>query len=179
MKRMIAVVVAAALLGVVFVFGITRDPLARDNIASPFIDREMPDFSMELSERYSNAFGETLTRSDKAGQPMVVNFWASWCLPCRDEAPVLEAAWREHQGDVMIIGVNTQESQRRNAEGFLDEFGLSFPNGFDAQNRIGIDYGIFGLPETFFIRADGTLNYKHAGPVTDELMNEQIQALLD
>ena len=64
------------------------------------------------------------------------------------------------------------------ARELMNEFGLSYPNGIDESNRINIDYGLFGLPETFFIRADGTLLYRHYGPVTQEVMDEQIRLLL-
>jgi len=92
--------------------------------------------------------------------------------------PVLEASWQAHRDSVLFVGVNTQETSAEDAQALLNEFNLSYPNGRDDSNRINIEYGLFGLPETFFIRADGTLQYRHSGPVTQEIMNEQIQALL-
>lgn len=179
MRRLAIVVVVVALLAALMLFGISRDPSTRDDIDSPLLGREMPSFSMPLFERYQSEYGSTLAFEGDPGRPVVLNFWASWCAPCRDEAPMLEAAWRSYRDEVLVVGVNTQDRSAANAEAFLDEFALSFPNGRDANSRINIDYGIFGLPETFFIRADGTLSHKHAGPLSAEVLEQQIQALLN
>ncbi len=179
MRRLAIVVIIVALVSALMVFGISRDPNTRDDIDSPLLGREMPTFSMPLFERYQVEYSSSLAFEGDPGRPVVLNFWASWCAPCRDEAPMLEAAWREYGDRVLVVGVNTQDRSADNAEAFLDEFQLSFPNGRDANSRISIDYGIFGLPETFFIRADGTLSHKHAGPLSTEVLDIQIQALLN
>jgi cytochrome c biogenesis protein CcmG/thiol:disulfide interchange protein DsbE len=110
---------------------------------------------------------------------MVVNFWASWCGPCYQEAPALHAAWQTHGEDVLFVGVQTQDRDKRNeGRAFIDQFDLGFPNGYDDNSRIGIEFGLFGVPETFFIRADGTIAYRHTGPVSTAVMEEQIASLL-
>jgi cytochrome c biogenesis protein CcmG, thiol:disulfide interchange protein DsbE len=161
-RRLIGVVAVVGVLAALFAFGILRDPTRRDDIPSALLNRPTPDFTMPLFDRYRTEYGATFDAAAARGRPLVVNFWASWCAPCRDEMPVLEASWREHRDEVL-----------------LNEFGLSYPNGRDESNRVNIDYGLFGLPETFFIRADGTLQYRHSGPISSDEMNEQIQALLD
>jgi cytochrome c biogenesis protein CcmG/thiol:disulfide interchange protein DsbE len=171
------VAVVGALAGL-FVYGILRDPTRRDDIPSALLNKQTPGFSVPLFSRYRTDYGAAFSTEAARGRPLIVNFWASWCLPCREEMPVLEASWLEHQNNVLFVGVNTQETSADDAQALLNEFGLTYPNGRDDSERINIEYGLFGLPETFFIRADGTLSYRHSGPVTQEIMNEQIQALL-
>lgn len=177
-KRLLVVVGVVGALAALFVFGILRDPTRRDDIPSALLNRRTPDFTMPLFNRYHPEYGNTFDTAATQGRPLVVNFWASWCLPCREEMPVLEAIWREYQGQVLFVGVNTQERSDTGATDLMNEFGLTYPNGKDEKSRINIDYGLFGLPETFFIRADGTLQYRHSGAVNQEIMDEQIRTLL-
>lgn len=178
-RRLLVVVGVVGVLGALFTFGILRDPTRRDDIPSARLDKPMPTFTMPLFERYRGDYGASFNMAEHQGKPMVVNFWASWCGPCRVEMPELEAAWREYQGEVLFVGVNTQDrGNREEAVALLEEFSISYPNGADEANRINIDYGLFGMPETFFIRADGTLSFRFSGTVTKEMLDEQIQALL-
>lgn len=177
-RRLLGVVVVIGAVAGLFVFGILRDPTRRDDIPSALLGKDTPNFTLPLFSRYQPEYGATFDKAVQTGKPMIVNFWASWCFPCREEMPVLQAAWQDHQNEVMFVGVNTQETNKEDAQALLDEFKLTYPNGTDQKSRINIDYGLFGLPETFFIRADGTLSYRHSGAVTQEIMDEQIQALL-
>jgi len=178
MKRLLIVLVIVGSLGALFVFGLTRRNL-RD-ISSPRLEKTMLDFEGNTFQRYQGQYGETLRYSDYAdsGIPIVVNFWASWCVPCWNETARLEAAWRKYRGKISMIGVNFQD-ETPDALNFIDRFQLTFPSVKDPRGSIGIDWGVFGLPETFFIRADGTLNYKHTGEITTDILEEQIRALLE
>jgi cytochrome c biogenesis protein CcmG, thiol:disulfide interchange protein DsbE len=177
-RRLLVVIAVVGLLSALFLFGILRDPTRRDDLPSALLNKQTPAFTMPLFDRYRTEFGTEFDAAAERGTPLVINFWASWCLPCREEMPVLEASWREYRDSVLFVGVNTQERSASGAQALMNEFGLTYPNGVDENNRINIDYGLFGLPETFFVRADGTLQYRHSGAVTQEVMDEQIRALL-
>lgn len=180
LKRLGLVVGVIGLLGGLFLFGLLRGAPDRA-IASGLIDQLVPDFTLPLHEPYHARFGETITLSDFKGRmPIVLNFWATWCPPCFEEAPHLEAAWRRYQDRVLFIGVQTQD-RGKHAEGrqFIRQFNLTFPNAIDDRSAVSIDYALFGVPETFFIRADGTLAYKHAGLLTPEILEKHIGALLE
>ena len=175
MKRLL--IVTAIVLGLAALFAFGLQPRDARDIASPRINKTLPEFEAPLLERYQDRYGETLHLADYAGQPLVVNFWASWCPPCRREAPRMEAAWRKYQDRVMFIGVNFQD-KAEDAEGFLSQHPKSYPSVSDPRGSIGIDWGVFGLPETYFIRADGTLSFKQSGETGAEMLEAQIEALL-
>jgi cytochrome c biogenesis protein CcmG/thiol:disulfide interchange protein DsbE len=173
--RVLVVLVVTAALGGLFLFGLLRGSPDRD-VESARLNRDMPAFELPLYPRYQGEFGPTLDVGEHLGErPLVVNFWATWCGPCYQEAPALQEAWARHGDEVLFIGVQTQDRGKR-AEGrsFLDQFDLGFPNVIDDDSAISIDYGLFGVPETFFVRADGTLMYKHTGPVDLPLLEEKI-----
>jgi cytochrome c biogenesis protein CcmG/thiol:disulfide interchange protein DsbE len=109
--------------------------------------------------------GEQINSEDLRGRVVLLNFWASWCLPCEDEAPELEAAWNYYQGrdDVIFIGVDWADTERE-ALAFLEEFGVTYPNGPDLGTRMGQDFRILGVPETYIIDREGTLSFVKAGP---------------
>jgi cytochrome c biogenesis protein CcmG/thiol:disulfide interchange protein DsbE len=129
------------------------------DIPSPLVGRPAPGFSLGLFD------GSTVRLEHLRGKIVFLNFWASWCPPCRTEAPVLEEAWRKFKGpDVVFLGINTQDKEEA-ARDFLDEFSITYPNGRDEGGKIAIDYGIWGLPETFFIDRAGRITYKHVGAI--------------
>lgn len=122
--------------------------------------------------------GRQLDLATLAGQGVVVNFWASWCEPCRVEAELFEAAWRteqtqrdQDQGDqdqgIVFIGVNHQDTPA-GAQSFLEEFAVSYPNGADTGGVWSRAFGIVGLPTTFFIDAQGEIQSVVWGPITSE-----------
>lgn len=131
-----------------------------------------PDFTLPLFE------GGEITLSDLKGQVVVVNFWASWCVPCRDEAPFLEQAWRTYRDQgVMFVGIDYLDTDKE-AQAFLDEFGVSYPNGPDIGTRIAEQYHLTGVPETFFITKDGRVGDMEIGPLTQERLIQAIENLL-
>jgi cytochrome c biogenesis protein CcmG/thiol:disulfide interchange protein DsbE len=106
------------------------------------------------------------------GTPVVLNFWASWCEPCRDEAPLLQSAWERSGGDdVLVLGLDTQDA-RPDARGFIEEFGLAYPNIREPGGDVSRSYGMTGLPETYFISAQGDV-VAHARGAVDAAQLEQ------
>jgi cytochrome c biogenesis protein CcmG/thiol:disulfide interchange protein DsbE len=91
------------------------------------------------------------------GKPVVLNFWASWCQPCRDEAPILEAVWEEYRAqNLMVVGVDYVDTEPE-AKAYMQEFKITYPNGPDVGTRVSQAYHITGVPETYFITRDGKL----------------------
>lgn len=151
-------------------FGLRRDPRA---IPSPLVGRPAPSFAMTLFD------GSHFSTAAFRGKILVVNFWASWCYPaCYIEAPHLQRIWQRYQDHgVVVIGVNVQDREAP-ARAFISRFGLTFPNGMDATGRISIDYGLYGVPETFLIDRQGRIVYKHIGAATEEIFVPRIETLL-
>jgi cytochrome c biogenesis protein CcmG/thiol:disulfide interchange protein DsbE len=135
-------------------YGFTTEP---KYIPTPFIAKPAPPFTLTLFD------GRVLKAEELRGKVVFLNFWASWCPPCRAEARMLEAAWRKYRAQgIVFVGVNIQDKEE-SARTFLEEFGITYPNGLDHGARIAIEYGVWGLPETFFIDRDGRVTYKHVG----------------
>jgi len=143
------------------------------DIPTPLIDR--PAAAFELTS-YA---GERVSLDAYRGRVVVVNFWASWCHPaCYEEAPVLERNWRAYRDrDVVVLGVDIQDKAEA-AKKFIADFSLTFPNALDAAGRVSVDYGVYGVPETFFIDRRGRIRAKHVGAVTDEAFRRQVERLL-
>ena len=114
------------------------------------------------------------------GTPVVLNFWASWCVPCRDEAPLLQHAWRRlaRPRGVLLLGLDMQDV-REDARAFMREFAISYPNIRDPTNTIARRYGATGIPETFFISAAGNVVGHVIGVVTREQLADGMQAAID
>ena len=177
LRRLLPVVATVAALSALFMFGLLRGSPDRD-IPSNFLGRQVPSFDLPVYERYMAEVGPRLTLDEVRGRPMVINFWASWCGPCYEEAPHLQRAHERYGDEVLFIGIQTQDRDARAAgRAFIERFDLTFPNVFDGDSRTSIAYGLFGVPETFFVHADGTLQFKYAGPVTEAILSEQIGAL--
>ena len=140
-------------------YGFTTDPRA---IPSTLTGKPAPDFSLTLFD------GRSVRLSDFRGKVVFLNFWASWCPPCRAEARLLEQAWQRYKDQgVVFLGVDMQDTEEA-ARDFIREFGVTYMNGRDPNNRIAIDYGVYGIPETFFIDKDGQITYKHIGALGSE-----------
>jgi len=134
-----------------------------------FTNRAAPDFILPDLRG-----GKDIALADLRGQVVIVNFWGSWCPPCREEAPVLAAFAREYADDgVTVIGIDVWERDWNDGRVFLEEFRIDYRNVYDAQGRVTIDYGVAGVPETFFISPEGQLLGKYTGPLksADQLLS--------
>lgn len=156
----------AALVGLPLLLGVglTRDP---NRIPSALVGNAVPAFEIPYLQK-----GGVLKSADHAGQPMLLNFWASWCTTCRVEHPKLvELGVRsELNNEFSILGINYRDDPARAAEFLNREGHFGYPSGFDERGRLGIDFGVYGMPETFFIDAGGIVRARHAGPVTDKVL---------
>ncbi len=147
------IAVAVPLLGLL-AYGFTLDA---KYIPSPLIGRQAPPFALPLFD------GGSVSLESLRGKVVFLNFWASWCVPCRAEARVLEAASLKYRDQgVVFVGIAIQDKEE-DARAFLREFGVTYPNGRDASGRAAIDYGVWGIPETFVIDRAGRITYKHVG----------------
>lgn len=162
----------AVLLLVGLGFGLTRN--ARE-LPAVSVGKPAPSFELE------SLAGERVSSRDFKGRPLVVNFWASWCSECRKEHPLLMAAHDRFGDRVAFVGVVFRDSAG-NARDYLVEMGDvqngSYPNLVDPGSRMAIDYGVYGVPETFFVDRRGTVVAKRVGRVTDEILARELDRIL-
>jgi len=152
-----------------FAVGLTRDPRA---VPSPFIDKPAPQFRLEQLHEPQRAF----TPADMKGKVWMLNVWASWCVSCRVEHPLLVDMAR--QKVVPIVGLNYKD-KREDATGWLAKFGNPYElSAWDIDGRVGIDYGVYGAPETFVIDKQGVIRHKQIGPITPEALEKTILPLI-
>jgi cytochrome c biogenesis protein CcmG/thiol:disulfide interchange protein DsbE len=141
-------------------------------VPSPLIGKPAPAFVLPRLDDASQSLG----RDDLLGQPWVLNVWASWCAPCREEHPlVVELAQRSK---VAVVGLNYKDT-RPAASNWLRQLGNPYRLSlFDADGRVGIDFGVYGVPETFVVDRQGIIRFKHVGPLTAQVVREKIEPLL-
>ncbi len=131
------------------------------------------DFSLKLMA------GGTLTLSELRGKAVMVDFWSSWCPPCRREAPVLAEVYLEYEGlPVEFVGVDIWDVPSA-AQEHIDRYNVPYPNGIDADGIIVINYGVTGLPEKFFISPEGTIVKKFVGPMSPSKLRGILNDMLD
>lgn len=143
----------------------------KGNVQTPsqLVGKPAPEFALKSFS------GEKVRLSDFRGKTLLVNFWASWCHPCREEAPALESAYMSLSGnDVEFIGINIMDD-RKSAEEYVKSFGGSFVNIYDPENRVHLEYGVGGVPETFFVNPEGIITGKHRGPLTEKMIMNYIE----
>lgn len=158
-----------AIVAVVLGVGLTLNPR---EVPSPLIGKPVPRFNLPpVSGRASG-----LSSDDLRGNVSVLNVFASWCAPCRQEHPVFLALQRE--GLVAIHGLNYKD-RPEDAGPWLDKLGDPYTRtGADLDGRVGIDWGVYGVPETFVIDQDGRVAYKHIGPLTPQVVRDTIRPLI-
>jgi len=122
--------------------------------------------------------GQLVSLENYKNKPLVLNFWASWCPPCRDETPGMERIWRKYEDQgVVILGINVQDGEKE-AERYISEFGVTFSNALDLDGSITVDYGVTGLPVTFFIDNDSVVTGRWVGSISEDRLDNWVSNLL-
>lgn len=163
--------VIAALVGliVVLALGFRRDP---HDIRSAAVGKPAPAFDLASLDGTGR-----VSLAAHRGKVVVVNFFASWCVPCREEHPALVRAWERYRtSDVVIIGVLYQDSVDAGRD-FVRRLGTTWPTAVDDDGRTALGFGVFGVPETFFIGPDGVVAGRHIGPIDEETLIRGIETL--
>ena len=155
----------------VFLLGVGLSLNPRE-VPSPLIGKPAPAFQLPQLHDPAKSFSP----KELQGKVWVLNVWASWCVACREEHPVLTALARS--GIAPVYGLNYKD-QRNEAIEWLRRFGDPYQASlFDADGRVGIDYGVYGVPETYVIDKQGVIRYKRIGPVTPEIVKQKIAPLI-
>ena len=135
-----------------------------------------PDFELKTMS------GEVVKLSDLKGKKVILNFWASWCGPCKAEMPHMEKYYKKYKesANVEIVAVNLTSAERRGLEGvteFIDSYGLTFPIPLDEDGKVSNDYSVITIPTTFLLGTDGKLSQKIIGPMDENMMEELVDNL--
>lgn len=163
-----------------FIFGLRHDP---KDIPSPLPGKPAPTFALEVfapgQPPLARPVGDTVRLADLRGKVVVLNFWASWCLSCRDEHPALSAVARTYVGKpVQFVGSLYQDRTTAGTEWIAQMGGQSYPSVNDPKSHTAIDYGLYGVPETFIMSADGQIARKITGPADPVLLTHIVDSLL-
>ena len=170
MSRKLIPLIIFLLLAVFVGLGLTRSPGLQPSV---LINKQTPQFSLDNLKDADRTFES----KDLRGKVSLLNVWASWCVACRAENPVLMKLARS--GVVNMVGLNYMD-QRGDALRWLEYFGDPYVmSAYDHQGKVGIDLGVYGVPETFIIDKKGFIRYKYSGPVNEEILDKTILILID
>ncbi len=159
-RRFLPPLIAAALV-VALGFGLLRTNGGQ--VGGPLVGKPAPDFTLQTLN------GGTISLASLKGRPVVLNFWASWCVPCRDEAPQLrDLSEKQSAGGLAVVGVVFSDKNLSAVKGFVQEYALAYPSLLDPQLNTSIAYGVSGVPETFFIDRQGVVRGYDQGGLTRE-----------
>lgn len=147
--------------------GFGHDPNA---VRDPVVGHRAPDFSLTSFD------GRHVSLAALRGRPVVLNFWASWCLECKGEHAVLRRAWHVYGSQVTFLAVDYQD-HKSDAKSFLRRYGGGWPELADPTQQTAISYGVYGVPETYFIDRQGIVRFKSLGPVTWPVVTREIRRI--
>lgn len=167
MKRAFWSLVVAVPLVALLAAGFQHDPNA---VKDPVVNGAAPSFALRTLD------GKELSSASLHGKPVVVNFWASWCLDCEYEHPTLMRAWHAYGKRVTFVGIDYQD-HTSDARSFLQKYGGGWTQLVDPDQHTAIDFGVYGVPETYFIDRKGVVRYKSTGPVTWAVMTREIKKI--
>jgi cytochrome c biogenesis protein CcmG/thiol:disulfide interchange protein DsbE len=153
----------------VLALGFQNDPRQID---SPLVGRQAPDFVLAPYDG-----GAPVRLSEHRGKPAVINFWATWCVPCKTEHPVLVALAQRLRGSVDFYGVVYQDTPEKIAA-WLGRMGGGYPQLLDVGSKVAVAYGVYGVPETYVLDRNGVVTYKFTGPVDASSLLAQLQPLV-
>ena len=165
---LLALVGAAAMLLGTLAVGFTRDP---GIVASPLVGKPAPPFSLATLD------GGRVSLAELRGRPVIVNFWASWCVPCRAEAPLLQAASVDYASRGLVVLGVIYEDSAENARAFMRQYGQTYAGLLDPDGRTALNYGVFGIPETYFIDPAGRILSKETGQLDAASLARQAEAI--
>ncbi len=167
--------VATLLLGSAWIL-YSQEPVEELNpadsvVTAPVVGYHAPDFTVPTLR------GEPFTLSEQRGKPVVMNFWATWCPPCRAEIPFFQEAARKYNGQVAVIGVDDGEPADL-VSSFVGEMGMTYPIPLDEDSAVSRQYRVNSLPTTYFIDGEGVIRHIHIGIISNAVLEERIAQLL-
>ena len=179
-KRATIALLAALPMIALFAYGFTRDPA---KIPSPLPGHQAPQFNLAVlspgADSLARFSGDTLRLNDLRGKVVVLNFFASWCLPCRSEHAALTEAARYYGGKpIQFIGALYNDTPEAGLRWIEEMGGMAYPAVTDVESHTAIDYGLYGVPETFIIDPKGKVAHKELGPITGPILRRVIDSLL-
>lgn len=152
--------------------------LINTNATRPEVGQNAPEFGVEFFDGYEWESRPVASLAEMRGRPVVLNFWASWCVECRYETDLLEQSWLKYKDQgVVFLGVAYSDVEP-NSIAYMEEFGVTFPHAPDLGTAISRDYEITGVPETFFIDKEGIIRYVRIGAVDEQMLDTLIPQML-
>ena len=151
---------------------------ASNSVSDPLVGHPAPNFSLAILR--SDTSKSVLSLSNFKGKPVVLNFWASWCDPCKQEAPLLESTWKKMQAqgkDVVFLGIDFQDSSN-NGVSFLQQYSITYPTVQDADASVATKYDITSLPDTIFINRNGTVVSRVPREITAQVLSSNLQLIM-
>lgn len=169
----IILLLATCLLGVAWILESRERVAGAEPVleAAPLAGYAAPDFTLQLTS------GETVSLSDYRGTPVVLNFWATWCPPCRAEIPHFQSASQKYDGQVAILGLNDGEAPDTVLE-FASDYAMTYPVLLDTGSAVSVRYRVTALPTTVFINADGVIAELFTGIINEAVLDDRIETLL-